>query len=194
MINIILFGPPGSGKGTQSRIISDIFGFIHLSTGEILRKYILKKNYMVDKIKSYIDNGLLVPDTITKNIFEKELIYRNNFLNKGFIYDGYPRTLNQAISLDNFLKKNYIGKINYVFFFILKDNFVVDRLYQRSKTSGRSDDKNINIIKNRIIQYDTMSKDIFKYYKQRTFLTEIDANKKIEEITDELKNIIYKLK
>lgn len=193
MINIILFGPPGSGKGTQSRIISDIFGFIHLSTGDILRKYILKKNSLGDKIKSYIDQGLLVPDTITKNIFEKELIYRNSFLNKGVIYDGYPRTLNQAINLDIFLKRKSIGKIDYVFFFILKDNLIIDRLDKRSKTSGRSDDKNINIIKNRIIQYDTMSKDILKYYKKRTCLTEIDANKKIEKITDELKNIIFKL-
>lgn len=193
MINIILFGPPGSGKGTQSRIISNIFGFIHLSTGEIFREYIIQKNRIGDKIKSYIDNGLLVPDSITTNIFEKELLYKNNLLNKGFIYDGYPRTLNQAIKLDNFLKNKYIGNINYVFFFKLKDNIIIDRIYKRSKISGRSDDKNINIIKNRIIQYNKMSLNIFKYYKERGCLIEIDANKKIEEITQELKNLINKL-
>lgn len=193
MINIILFGPPGSGKGTQSRIISNIFGLIHLSTGDIFRKYSLHKNFIGKKIKSYINNGFLVPDNITTRIFEKELIYKKILLKKGFIYDGYPRTLTQAIKLDNFLKLQSIGNINYVFIFNLKDEIIIDRLYKRSKISGRLDDKNLNVIKNRIIQYNIMHKDIFKYYKKKECLIEIDANKNIEEITQILKNIISNL-
>lgn len=190
MINIILFGPPGSGKGTQAKKISEIFGLIHLSTGEIFREYLLQKKKIGYQIKSYINNGLLVPDNITTKIFEKELINKNTLFNKGFIYDGYPRTLNQAINLNNFLRQKSIGIINYVFFLKLEYEIIINRLKKRSQISGRSDDKNIHIIKNRIQEYDLISKDILKYYQEKGCLIEINANKKIEEITQELKNLI----
>lgn len=152
MIHIILFGPPGCGKGTQAKIIANKFGFIHLSTGMIFRNHMKRKTNLGKLASCYIDKGILVPDKITTNMLNIEI--QKHFYAKGIIYDGYPRTKNQIFSLEKILKKFVLGKIDIIFYFFIQKNLIIDRLLKRGKKSNRNDDTNIIIVQRRIEEYD----------------------------------------
>ena len=179
MKHIIFFGPPGSGKGTQARIIAKKFNLKHLSTGDLFRYHI--KNSLALKAKSYIDQGLLVPDKMTTIMFEDFL--KKNTYSKGIIYDGYPRTLQQAISLDELLERFSLGFVNIVFSFFVPDELLINRLSLRGKTSGRSDDIDLNVIRKRIIEYYKKTYPLSEYYRKKDIFTEINAKGVVEEIT-----------
>lgn len=192
--NIVIFGPPGSGKGTQSQFISKIFNFIHLSTGDIFRKNILNKTKLGIIAESYINKGLLVPDNITINMVKNQIKIKNSII-KGLIYDGYPRTLNQAISLNDFLLKNSLGNINIAFFLSIKDNIIIERICKRSEISGRLDDQDLYVLSNRIKEYHIKNMEIYNFYKKHKCLIEINAEKSIlsikKTIKKYIKNILY---
>lgn len=192
--NIVIFGPPGSGKGTQSKFISEIFNFIHLSTGDIFRKNILNKTKLGIIAQSYINKGLLVPDNITIDMIKNQ-INTTKHLTKGVIYDGYPRTLKQAISLEEYLNLNALGDINIAFFLFIKNQTIIKRICKRSEFSGRLDDSNIDILYNRIKEYHIKNTKIFDYYNKKGCLIKINAERSITLIQKDIqlyiKNILF---
>ena len=136
MKNIIFFGPPGAGKGTQAKIISEFLNVSHLSTGDILRKKLLEKDNLSIELKKIMSSGNLVSDRLLNSIVSSML---KNELNNGFILDGYPRTLNQLEFLNNFLLQTS-SSIDYIFNIQIKFNILKDRIIKRSKEENRDDD------------------------------------------------------
>ncbi|WP_185864881.1 nucleoside monophosphate kinase [Blattabacterium cuenoti] len=181
MINIVLFGPPGCGKGTQAKMIVRKFGFIHLSTGMIFRSHMKKNTKLGNLVNYYIKSGKLVPDTITTNILNNEL--KKNLKKNGIIYDGYPRTIQQVFSLEKNLKILSLGRINIIFSFLIKKKIIIDRLINRGKVSNRIDDTNILIVKKRINEYEKETSLIWKNKKWKKFLVKIDATISINRIS-----------
>ena len=152
MFNIILFGPPGSGKGTQSEKLIESYGLIHLSTGDILRREITAATALGLEAKSLMDKGILVPDEVVVGMISSAL--DSNPQAKGFLFDGFPRTEAQSVALDKLLaEKN--TEIGVVLALEVSRDELVKRLLQRGLTSGRSDDTNETIISNRIVEYQT---------------------------------------
>ena len=191
MLNIILFGTPGAGKGTQADYIKNTFNLIHISTGDLFRKNIEKKTSLGLMAKSFIDNGELVPDQITIDMLKNEVI-KNKKAN-GFIFDGFPRTLSQAEVLDLFLKSlkmNLTATIS----LDVEDSVLEDRLIKRGKTSGRLDDQNIEKIRNRFEEYNKKTSPLISYYKSLNKFHSIRGTGTIEDIRDELNNLINQLK
>ncbi|WP_185872057.1 nucleoside monophosphate kinase [Blattabacterium cuenoti] len=182
MIHIILFGPPGCGKGTQAKIIANKFGFIHLSTGMIFRNHIKKKTKLGKLVSSYINKGMLVPDIITTNMLYIEI--QKYFYAKGIIYDGYPRTKNQLISLEKILKKFFLGTINIIFYFSIQKNLIINRLLKRGETSLRNDDINIITVKKRIEEYKKETSLVWKNnHKWINNLFKLNASLSVKEIS-----------
>ncbi|XOD66886.1 MAG: adenylate kinase [Flavobacteriales bacterium Tduv] len=190
MIHIILFGPPGSGKGTQAQRISEKFGFIHLSTGEMFRKNVAEQTALGMLAQLSMDQGLLVPDEVTTDMFKEELDKHIGV--KGLIYDGYPRTVNQAEALDDILKERSLGRVDLALFFSIKDEILIERLSKRGKTSGRSDDSDLQIICNRIAEYHKKTEAVVGYYKKKGGLVKIEAEGSITEVTRRLQDVILK--
>lgn len=180
MKHIVLFGPPGSGKGTQAKIMSKRYHLKHLSTGDLFRYHIKMKSSLGLKTASYIDQGLLVPDEVTTAMLEEFLI--KNIEPKGIIYDGYPRTLTQAVSLNEILTRFSLGSVNAVFSFRVSDELLIKRLSLRGKTSGRSDDSDPQVIEKRIAEYYKKTAPVSQYYRQKGVLMEIDAIGDVDEI------------
>ncbi|XCI75473.1 MAG: adenylate kinase [Flavobacteriales bacterium] len=191
MIHIILFGPPGSGKGTQAQLIAKKLQFIHLSTGEMFRKHVLEQTALGQLAQFYMDQGLLVPDEVTTDMFEEEL--KKYISIKGLIYDGYPRTVAQAIVLDEILKTHSLGHVDLIIFFSIKDETLIERLLNRGKTSSRTDDNDLQIIHERIAEYHRKTEVISDYYEQKGSLVRIKAEGSIAEITQRLEKVISNL-
>ncbi len=189
MKNIIFFGPPGAGKGTQAKTISKYFDLSHLSTGDILRKKLLDKDDLANKLKSIMSSGNLVSDEILNSIVSSRL---KNETNNGFILDGYPRTLAQSQFFDNFLLKNSIS-INYIFNIKLNFENLRKRILKRSSEESREDD-NIDVIETRYNEYLNSTKKVSNFYKENHsyIFYEIDGSQQIEEITEKIKEIIKK--
>ena len=191
MLNIILFGKPGAGKGTQADYIKNYFDLVHISTGDLFRNNIKNETQMGLIAKSYMDEGKLVPDEVTIDMLKSEVI--NNSKANGFIFDGFPRTISQAEVLDIFLdsmKMNIRATISLdVEAFILED-----RLIKRGKTSGRLDDQNINKIRNRFKEYNKKTLPLINYYKSLNKFYSISGTGTIDEIRDKLVNMINQLK
>ena len=176
-MNLLIFGPPGVGKGTQAALISKKYKLTHLSSGDILRAE-LKNGELGEKIKKYQDAGQLVPDTIIVAIMKKAII---KSIKKGnFIFDGYPRTIKQAKALDKFLKKNKIA-LDKVINLKLSKAEAVKRALGRGQTSGRSDD-NIKTIKTRFAVYRAQTAPLLKYYKNQRKVINIDGRPKITDV------------
>ena len=189
MTNIIFFGPPGAGKGTQAKKISNFFKIQHLSTGEILRSKILQKDNLGLKLKDIMASGKLVSDDILNEIVsEKIIMYKNN----GFILDGYPRTLNQSKFLEKILKNNFL-KLNYIFNINITFDTLKNRIINRSKEEGREDD-NLDSIKTRYDAYVQTTIEVSNYYSSEypEIFFDIDGSDQIEEITNKIKKIIVK--
>lgn len=188
MINIVIFGPPGCGKGTQSARITEKFGLVHLSTGDIIRDEINSESKTGKRLKKIVEKGNLVPYELIINIFESAL--KNNREATGFIFDGFPRTLKQAKDLDKILKKNK-RNISVVIALMVDDNQVVERLLQRAKIEGRKDDTE-EVIKNRLKIYKEKTTPLIDWYQQRGKYIEIEGDCAIDDIFHHICEIIEK--
>ena len=189
MTNIIFFGPPGAGKGTQAKKISEYLKISHLSTGDILRKKLLDKDNLAIELKSIMSSGNLVSDQILNSIVSLRLKKETN---NGFILDGYPRTLSQSAFLDNFLMKSSIS-IHYIFNIKLNFQILKERILKRSSEEKREDDK-IDVIETRYNEYLNSTEKVSNLYKNNhpSIFYELDGSQQIQEITEKIKEIIKK--
>jgi adenylate kinase len=163
MFNIILFGPPGSGKGTQSQNLVERYNLKHLSTGDLLRSEIAAKTPLGMEAKSFMDNGILVPDEVVIGMISSAL--EANPTVRGFLFDGFPRTYAQAEALDKLLA---LHKTNIALVLALEvsEEELVKRLLNRGLTSGRADDVNELVIRERIIEYQRKTTVVADYYRE----------------------------
>ncbi|HVX48933.1 MAG TPA: adenylate kinase [Chitinophagaceae bacterium] len=181
MFNIILFGPPGSGKGTQSEKLIETYGLKHLSTGDLLRSEIQAKTPLGLEAKSFIDKGILVPDEVVIGMISSAL--EANPAARGFLFDGFPRTEAQAQALDKLLKlKN--TEIGVVLALIVSEEELIKRLLNRGLTSGRSDDSNEDVIKDRIAEYHKKTSAVADHYKKFDKVVTIKGEGTVDEIFD----------
>jgi adenylate kinase len=180
MFNLILFGPPGSGKGTQSEKIVEKFGLIHLSTGNLLRQEIADKTPLGLEAKSIIEKGQLVPDEVVIGMIDSSIEKHPDA--KGFLFDGFPRTTAQAKALDNLLavKKTSIHKV--IALDVIEEE-LVSRLLKRGETSGRADDVNESVIRRRYAVYKKETEPVAEYYKDQDKFIVIKGIGTIEEIS-----------
>ena len=189
-MNIVIFGPPGAGKGTQSKFIVNKFNLYQLSTGELLRNEIKNKTELGSKISSIINSGELVSDEIVSNLIEK-FISNNNYKNK-IIFDGYPRSLSQAKNLDNLLNK-YKQKIDIVLKLSVNLETVKKRILERQTQENRADDNEEIAIK-RYRTYEKSSDPVINYYKQSNLLKVVNGEAGISEINSEISGLIDTIK
>jgi adenylate kinase len=190
MKNIVLFGPPGAGKGTQAEFLKTKYDLIHISTGDVFRYNIKNETELGLLAKSYMDNGNLVPDEVTIDMLKSE-VDRNPDAN-GFIFDGFPRTESQAESLDQFLAQKESG-INGMIALEVPENLLVERLLNRGKTSGRSDDQDEIKIRNRFNEYESKTAILKNYYQNQHKYFGVDGVGTIEDIAAKLETVIDKL-
>ena len=179
MFNIILFGPPGSGKGTQSEKLIAAYGLIHLSTGDLLRNEIANQTPLGQEAKSIMDRGQLVPDEVVVGMISSAL--DANPQSKGFLFDGFPRTVAQSEALDKLLrlKKTEIGV---VLALEVSEEELAHRLLNRGLTSGRSDDTNESVIRARINEYRSKTTVVAEYYSQFNKVVTIRGEGTVDEI------------
>ncbi|MBT0607461.1 adenylate kinase [Aequorivita echinoideorum] len=190
MTNIILFGPPGAGKGTQADILKEKYNLVHISTGDVFRYNIKNQTELGTLAKSYIDKGQLVPDEITIDMLSNEV--DKNPDAKGFIFDGFPRTEAQAEALGH-LMDDKDSQIDAMVALEVDDEILVKRLLERGKTSGRPDDADENVIRNRIKVYYAETAILKNYYKKMDMYYGIDGVGSIEDITERLSQVIDKI-
>ncbi len=187
MLNIILFGPPGAGKGTQSENLIREYGLVHLSTGDIFRANIKGGTELGNLAKSYIDQGKLVPDEVTIGMLESEV--KRHQAAKGFIFDGFPRTAAQAEALDRFLEAN--GQAVTVLLALeVPEEELRRRLLERAKTSGRPDDADPAVIQKRIEVYHAETAPVKAFYSKQDKTREIEGVGTVAEIFDRLRRAI----
>lgn len=179
MLNIVLFGPPGAGKGTQSARLIEKYGFAHLSTGDIFRANIKGGTELGNLAKSYIDKGQLVPDEVTIGMLESELDKHANA--KGFIFDGFPRTSAQAAALDELLAKRNMS-IGKMLALEVNEEELRKRLLLRGKESGRADDQDPAIIQKRIDVYNNETTPVKDFYTAQGKYKGIDGIGEIDTI------------
>jgi len=183
MLNIILFGPPGAGKGTQSARLIGKYGLVHLSTGDVFRYNIKNQTELGILAKSFIDKGQLVPDEVT-NQMVKDFIARNNN-NKGFIFDGYPRTIAQGKNLDRVLEE-YQANVTSMIALKVDEDELVNRLLERGKSSGRPDDQDEAIIRNRFKVYNDETSPLADFYAKKEKFIAVKGKGSIDEIFQNL--------
>jgi len=183
MLNIVLFGPPGAGKGTQSERLIEKYGLVHLSTGDIFRANIKGETELGILAKGFIDKGQLVPDEVTINMLKTEVLKQNN--PKGFIFDGFPRTNAQAKALDAFLEKSGTS-ITSMISLDVEEVELRERLANRAKTSGRPDDADPAVIQQRIDVYRNETAPVKEYYSGQNKWVKIDGVGSIQDITERL--------
>jgi len=183
MINLVLFGPPGAGKGTQALSLVEKYNLYHLSTGDVFRYNIGQKTELGMLAKSYMDKGELVPDEVTINMLKSEVEKQPQAA--GFIFDGFPRTVAQAEALDAFLSEKKMS-IHHVLALEVPDEELVKRLLNRGKTSGRSDDANEEIVWNRIKEYNDKTSPLKNFYESQKKLRHIDGVGGLDVIFDRL--------
>jgi adenylate kinase len=187
MINIILFGKPGAGKGTQAEFLKTKYNLTHLSTGDIFRYNIKNETELGKLAQKYINQGDLVPDEVTIKMLQSEV--ENNPKSAGFLFDGFPRTVPQAESLDAFLaaKKQ---EITATVALEANDEILVQRLLERGKTSGRADDQDEEKIRNRYQEYNEKTAPLIDYYQKKGKFHAVDGIGEIEEITKRLSSVL----
>lgn len=183
MLNIVLFGPPGAGKGTQSERLKEKYELVHLSTGDIFRANIKGETELGKLAKSYIDKGQLVPDEVTIGLLGSELDKHKGA--NGFIFDGFPRTTAQAEALDS-LMTEHATSIHMMLALDVPEEELKQRLLKRAETSGRADDANPEVIQNRIDVYKAETAPVKEFYSAQGKFSKIDGLGSIEDITDRL--------
>ena len=187
MRNIVLFGPPGAGKGTQSEFLVNHYGLVHLSTGDVFRYNIKNGTELGNLAQSYMDQGKLVPDEVTISMLKAEVEKRPD--SNGFIFDGFPRTTAQAEALDAFLSERN-ESIEAMIALEVPEDELKQRLLSRAETSGRADDANPDVIQNRIDVYNAETAPVADFYMSAGKYKAIDGLGSIEEITERLVNAI----
>ena len=187
MINLVLFGKPGAGKGTQAQFLKEQYNLKHISTGDVFRYNIKNGTELGTLAKSYIDKGDLVPDEVTIRMLEDEV--SKNPDADGFIFDGFPRTVAQAEALDNFLESKDM-KINATIALEANDEVLINRLLERGKVSGRTDDQDKAKIKNRFEEYNSKTAPLKTYYEEQGKFHSVNGIGTIEEITERLTKVI----
>jgi adenylate kinase len=187
MINLVLFGPPGAGKGTQAERLTEKYNLVHLSTGDIFRANIKNETELGKLAKSYMDKGELVPDEVTIKMLESEV--DKNPTAKGFIFDGFPRTIPQAEALDTFLSSKN-SDIKLMVALDVPVDELVKRLLLRGKDSGRADDTDETIIQNRIRVYNEQTAIVADFYDAREKFSKINGVGSIDEISQRLYDAI----
>ena len=190
MFNVVIFGKPGSGKGTQANFLKDKYDLYHISTGDLFRKNILNETDLGIEAKSFLDNGDLVPDIVTIKMLENEVTENKGV--KGFIFDGFPRTLNQAESLDIFLE-SVNQKINATIALEVDEDELITRLLDRGKTTNRSDDQDIQKIKNRFNEYNIKTSILINFYNKQGKFYSVDGKGSVDDITSRLFDLIESL-
>lgn len=187
MKNIVLFGKPGAGKGTQAEFLKDEYQLVHLSTGDIFR-FNMKNDTELGKLaKSYMEKGDLVPDEVTIKMLQDEV--EKNPTAKGFLFDGFPRTIPQAEALEAFLATKG-WSVTATVALEANDEILIQRLLERGKTSGRADDQDEDKIRNRYQEYNEKTAPLIAYYEQKGIFHSVDGVGTIAEITDRLKKVI----
>lgn len=179
MLNIVLFGPPGAGKGTQSEKIIEKYALLHLSTGDILRSQVAAQTQLGLMAKEYMDKGLLVPDEVMIGMIDLKV--KANKDAKGFIFDGFPRTVAQAKSLDKILTANGI-QINGMIALEVEEEELTKRILLRGQTSGRADDQNETLVKQRVKEYNSKTAPVADYYNGQNKYAKINGIGTIDEI------------
>jgi adenylate kinase len=190
MKNIVLFGPPGAGKGTQAELLKDKYNLVHISTGDVFRFNIKNETELGKLAKSYMDNGDLVPDEVTIDMLKAE-VEKNGDAN-GFIFDGFPRTESQAQSLDRFLEEKG-QSISGMVALEVEEDVLVKRLLERGKISGRVDDQDEGKIRNRFNEYRTKTAVLKDYYDAQQKYYGVNGVGDISEITALLSEVLEKL-
>lgn len=191
MFNFILFGPPGSGKGTQSDRLVSKYGLKHLSTGDILRSEIKKQTELGLEAKKIMDRGELVPDEVVIGMISTAL--EANKESKGFLFDGFPRTEAQATALDELLSEHQTG-INVVLALKVSEEELVKRLLHRGITSGRSDDVNEEVVRARITEYHKKTSVVADYYDKFGKVIFVNGEGSVDDIFNNLTHEIDQLK
>ncbi len=179
MINLILFGPPGSGKGTQAKTIVSKFGLTHISTGDLFRYEIGNDTPLGLKAKEYMDAGVLVPDEVTIGMLENKLNSTPN--ENGYIFDGFPRTIAQAEALDELLQSRGT-KVTHLIALQVDEEELVVRLLKRGETSGRPDDRNEEVIRKRIVEYENKTSPVYEHYIPTNTAAKIDGVGSLEDV------------
>ena len=185
-VNIIIFGPPGAGKGTQAKYLVKKFKSFQVSTGDMLREEINKNSEIGKKIINNMNDGKFVDDEIVNKLLEN-IIFDKNKMNK-LIFDGYPRTLNQAKNLENLLKKS-LQKINYIFFLNVNKDAIIKRIEKRKILENRLDDDSETILK----RYDTymkITKPVLDFYSKNKNFHEVDGSMEIKDISRKIEEIL----
>ncbi len=190
MLNLVLFGPPGAGKGTQAKFLVESFGLEHLSTGDLLRSEIAAETPLGKKAKVAIEKGEFVPDEVVIGMIKSKLENSNG--SKGFIFDGFPRTVDQAIALDELLKQ-YNSYVAGMLSLDVNKKELIARLLSRGKNSGRADDQDQAIIENRICIYKERTLPLIEYYQPQGKHFGINGMGSIEDIAARLKKRVDKL-
>lgn len=189
MINIALFGAPGSGKGTQSKLLLEKYNFTYISTGDIIREEIAKKTPLGKIVKEVVDKGELLTDEIIIKIIEKKI--KPGCKSTGFLFDGFPRTVAQACKLDELLLK--IGmQINCVISLDVPQEELIKRLAGRAEKEDRADDKNLNVILHRINEYEKKTAPVADFYRKQNKFYSIDGIGTIEDNFERIDKIIRK--
>ncbi len=190
MTNFVLFGPPGAGKGTQANFLKETYNLIHISTGDVFRHHIKNETALGMLAKSFMDKGVLVQDQVTIDMLNAEV--EKNADANGFIFDGFPRTNAQAKALDE-LMDSKDSQINAMVALEVEDEVLVERLLGRGKTSGRPDDADEQIIRNRIREYYEKTAILKDYYNAQNKYCGVDGVGSISDITNRLTAVIDKL-
>jgi adenylate kinase len=193
MLNLVLFGPPGAGKGTQSENLIQKYNLVHLSTGDLLRSQIAAGTELGLRAKQLMDQGLLVPDEVVIGMIETKLQENQSVAatawadrsNGGFIFDGFPRTVRQAIALDQLLDQHNT-KINIMIALVVDSEELTRRLLLRGQTSGRPDDQNEELIRRRVNEYNDKTAPVADYYSQQGKFAAIDGIGEIDTIFKEI--------
>jgi len=190
MLNLVLFGPPGAGKGTQAEFLVKNFNLIHLSTGDLLRSEIAAGTPLGVEAKKNMDKGELVPDEVVIGMIKSKL--ETNADAMGFIFDGFPRTVDQAKALDVLLNENKTP-ISGMLCLRVEQQELINRLLSRGKVSGRADDQNQSIIENRIQVYSEKTLPLVEYYEPQGKHYNINGTGSVEEIAERLKDVVESL-
>ena len=184
--NIILFGPPGSGKGTQSEFLKRKYGLAHISTGDVIRHEVQNETPLAAKLKA-LPPGNLAPDEIVIAMVENFII--SNKTAPGFLFDGFPRTTAQAIALDNMLSK-YDQTITRLISLDVPRHLLIERILERGKTSGRKDDQDIDVINHRLDVYNEETMQVQSYYAKVNKVSLLNGNQPIPQVTSDIDKVM----
>ena len=190
MLHLILFGPPGAGKGTQSKLLIATYNLVHLSTGDMLRSHLATQTPLGQEAARYVNQGLLVPDQVVIDMIKHQIESHPNA--NGFIYDGFPRTLEQADQLDALLAARG-QQISLMIALDLPDTMIHERMRKRAEIEGRSDDAKDDVIATRIATYHQKTKPLLDFYSAQNKCVRVDGAPAIEEVCTATCRIIDRL-